>query len=149
MPDQKVPRLRDGYNQEQIETLDLEAARIRPVIWASGYNLDFSLVKLPVTDGDRCPIQLRGVTAFDDCYFLDMPWLDSRKSGMALKAVTCNKVLSCLKAMFWFAEARGSVAGNARPVPPREAAEEQLRGTRRVPHLRGVRASEGEFSGTS
>jgi hypothetical protein len=26
MPDEKVPQLRDGYNQKQIETLDLEAA---------------------------------------------------------------------------------------------------------------------------
>jgi hypothetical protein len=39
--------------------------------------------------------------------------------------------------------------GNASPATPREAAEERLRVTRRVPHFRGIRASEGEFSRTS
>ena len=49
-----------------------------------GYRVhfDFSLVKLPVTDGDGYPIQKRGVTEFDGLYFLGMPWLHSRKSGI-------------------------------------------------------------------
>jgi hypothetical protein len=33
-----------------------------------------------------------------------------------VKAVTCNKVLSCLKAMFRFAEERGYVAENGHPA---------------------------------
>jgi putative flavoprotein involved in K+ transport len=82
VPSETIPQLRDGFDQEQIESLDLAAAGIAAVIWATGYNFDFSLVKLPVTDGDGYPIQKRGVTEFDGLYFLGMPWLHSRKSGI-------------------------------------------------------------------
>ena len=82
VPSERIPQLHDGYGQEQIDTLDLAAAGITVVIWATGYNFDFSLVKLPVTDGDGYPIQKRGVTEFDGLYFLGMPWLHNRKSGI-------------------------------------------------------------------
>jgi putative flavoprotein involved in K+ transport len=81
-PAEVVPRLRDGYGQEEVETLDLVAAGIKVVIWATGYNFDFSLVKLPVVDEDGYPMQKRGVTDYDGLYFLGMPWLHSRKSGI-------------------------------------------------------------------
>jgi hypothetical protein len=42
--------LRDGYEQEQITELDLNAAGISIIIWAMGYTFDFSPVKLPVVD---------------------------------------------------------------------------------------------------
>jgi putative flavoprotein involved in K+ transport len=81
-PAEVVPQLRDGYEQEEVDTLDLEAAGIKTVIWAIGYNFDFSLVKLPVVDGDGYPIQKRGVTEYEGLYFLGLPWLHSRKSGI-------------------------------------------------------------------
>jgi putative flavoprotein involved in K+ transport len=81
-PAEVVPQLRDGYAQEQVGLLDLAAAGINTVIWATGYNYDFSLVKLPVVDRDGYPIQKRGVTAYDGLYFLGMPWLTTRKSGI-------------------------------------------------------------------
>ena len=82
VPPEVVPHLRDGYDQEQIDSLDLTVAGITAVIWATGYNFDFSLVRLPVTDEDGYPIQKRGVTEFDGLYFLGMPWLHNRKSGI-------------------------------------------------------------------
>jgi len=39
-------------------------------------------VKLPVVDSDGYPIQKRGVTDHDGLYFLGMPWLHSRRSGI-------------------------------------------------------------------
>ena len=81
-PLETVPQLRDGYAQEVITELDLKAAGISTVIWATGYAFDFSLVKLPVVDADGYPIQKRGVTRYDGLYFLGMPWLNSRKSGI-------------------------------------------------------------------
>jgi putative flavoprotein involved in K+ transport len=81
-PPEVVPQLRDGYGQEEVDTLDLVPVGIKVVIWATGYNFDFSLVKLPVVDGDGYPIQQRGVTEYDGLYFLGMPWLHSRKSGI-------------------------------------------------------------------
>jgi putative flavoprotein involved in K+ transport len=81
-PPEVVPQLRDGYGQKEVDTLDVVAAGTKVVIWATGYNFDFSLVKLPVVDGDGYPIQQRGVTEYDGLYFLGMPWLHSRKSGI-------------------------------------------------------------------
>ena len=81
-PTETIPRLYDGYAQEQITELDLRASGISTVIWATGYAFDFSLVKLPVTDADGYPVQKRGVTGYDGLYFLGMPWLHSRKSGI-------------------------------------------------------------------
>ena len=55
---------------------------ISSIIWATGYSFDFSFVKLPVVDSDGYPIQTRGVTDYDGLYFLGMPWLHSRRSGI-------------------------------------------------------------------
>jgi len=81
-PPEVVSQLRDGYGKEEVDTLDLVVAGVKVVIWATGYDFDFSLVKLPVMDGDGYPIQQRGVTEYDGLYFLGMPWLHSRKSGI-------------------------------------------------------------------
>jgi putative flavoprotein involved in K+ transport len=81
-PPETVPQLRDGYQQEVITELDLKASGISTVIWATGYAFDFSFVRLPVVDADGYPIQKRGVTAYEGLYFLGMPWLHNRKSGI-------------------------------------------------------------------
>jgi len=52
------------------------------VIWATGYSFDFSIVKLPVVDGDGFPIQTRGVTAYPGLFFVGLPWLHTAKSGL-------------------------------------------------------------------
>jgi putative flavoprotein involved in K+ transport len=81
-PSQTVPQLRDGYEQEVITELNLEEAGISTIIWAIGYSFDFSMVKFPVVDADGYPLQKRGVTAYEGLYFLGMPWLHSRRSGI-------------------------------------------------------------------
>jgi hypothetical protein len=40
------------------------------------------MVKFPVVDADGYPLQKRGVTAYEGLYFLGMPWLHSRRSGI-------------------------------------------------------------------
>jgi putative flavoprotein involved in K+ transport len=77
-----IPQLRDGYAQPIIEELDLAEREIATVVWATGYGFDFSLVKLPVVDADGYPIQQRGVTQYEGLYFLGMPWLHNRRSGL-------------------------------------------------------------------
>ena len=52
------------------------------MIWATGYKFDFTFVKLPVTDDDGYLVQMRGVTEYKGLYFLGMPRLHSRKSGI-------------------------------------------------------------------
>jgi putative flavoprotein involved in K+ transport len=81
-PEETLPVLRDGFHQEIKTELDLKAVGITNVIWATGYSFDFSMVKLPVRDGDGFPLQTRGVTAFPGLFFVGLPWLHTAKSGL-------------------------------------------------------------------
>ena len=81
-PTETLQQLRDGYAQPQITELNLTAHGIGTVLFATGYAFDFGLVRLPILDADGYPIQTRGVTQFDGLYFLGMPWLYSRRSGL-------------------------------------------------------------------
>jgi len=80
-PPGELTQLNDGYKQAIIDELDLKAAGINTVIWATGYRFDFSLVKLPVLGEGGFPIQTRGVTDHAGLYFVGMPWMPSLKSG--------------------------------------------------------------------
>lgn len=82
LPVQQVAQLRDAYDQPEILELDLQAAGITSVLWATGYAFDYSLVGLPVTDEDGFPITQRGVTRYPGLYFLGMPYLYKQKSGL-------------------------------------------------------------------
>jgi putative flavoprotein involved in K+ transport len=83
-PAEELPQLREGYKQPIIEELDLKAAGINTIIWARGYTFDYSLVKLPVRDGDGFPIQTKGVTNYAGLYFVGIPWMPSERSGSLL-----------------------------------------------------------------
>lgn len=81
-PAEELPQLQDGYAQPVIEELDLAAAGISTVIWATGYAFDFSLVRLPVFDDTGFPVQTHGVTDYPGLFFVGMPWMPSLKSGI-------------------------------------------------------------------
>ena len=81
-PMESLPELRDGYATEEIPSLNLKSAGITTIIWALGYNFDFSLVKLPVFDDAGYPVQKRGVTGYPGLYFVGFPWLYKQKSGI-------------------------------------------------------------------
>lgn len=83
-PPETLLARREGYDAEQIDRLDLHAAGVGALIWATGYHFDYSLVRLPVTDGDGFPLQKRGVTAYPGLYFLGMPWMPSQASGLLM-----------------------------------------------------------------
>jgi putative flavoprotein involved in K+ transport len=74
--------LQDGYEAEIIRELDLNAAGINTVIWATGYAFDFGWIRLPVFANDGYPIQKRGVTNYPGLYFLGLPWLHTIRSGL-------------------------------------------------------------------
>jgi putative flavoprotein involved in K+ transport len=84
VPQERLPQLRDGYEAKEIKELNLGAAGITSIVWAMGYEPDFSLVKLPVFDNDGFPVQNRGETDFPGLYFLGLPWLHKQKSGLLL-----------------------------------------------------------------
>lgn len=81
-PEETLPVLRDGYEVPEITELSLVGANIGSVIWATGYNFDFSLVRLPVFDSDGYPKQNWGVSGYTGLYFAGLPWLHNAKSGL-------------------------------------------------------------------
>lgn len=81
IPSESLPVLRDGYEAKEIVELDLQSAGVTTIIWALGYEFDFSLVRLPIFDSDGFPIQQRGVTTYPGLFFVGMPWLYKYKSG--------------------------------------------------------------------
>jgi putative flavoprotein involved in K+ transport len=66
--------------------LDLKAAGITSIVWATGFRYDFDWVKLPIFNDTGEPVHRRGVTTLPGIYFLGMRWLYKRKSHFMLKA---------------------------------------------------------------
>jgi putative flavoprotein involved in K+ transport len=66
--------------------LDLKAADISSIVWATGFRYEFDWVKLPIFLDTGEPVHQRGVTSFPGIYFLGIKWLHKRKSHFMLKA---------------------------------------------------------------
>ena len=62
-------------------TLDMRAAGIETVVWATGYRTDFGWVGLDVFGPDGRPQHTRGATAVPGAYFLGLPLLHKVKSS--------------------------------------------------------------------
>ena len=82
VPEETLPILRHGFDLPVLSELDIRAAGITNVIWATSYRFDFSFVKLPILDGDGYPIQKRGVSEYPGLFFVGLPWLHNAKSGL-------------------------------------------------------------------
>jgi putative flavoprotein involved in K+ transport len=65
-------------------TLDLRAAGITSIVWASGFRADYSWIDLPTFDGRGHAIFKRGVSPVAGLYFLGLPWLNTWGSGRFL-----------------------------------------------------------------
>ncbi len=63
-----------------ILALDLQAAGISSIIWATGFGLDYGWLKLDAFDEKGRPAHDRGVAAVPGLYFLGLPWLSRRAS---------------------------------------------------------------------
>jgi putative flavoprotein involved in K+ transport len=74
--------IKNGYEAEIIEELDLNAEGIKTIIWATGYKYDFSWVDFPILDQDGYPIQDRGVSEIPGLYFLGLHFMYKRRSGL-------------------------------------------------------------------
>jgi putative flavoprotein involved in K+ transport len=66
--------------------LDLKAAGIKSIVWATGFRNDFGWVKLPIFNDTGDPVHRRGVTSFPGIYFLGLRWLYKRKSYFLVMA---------------------------------------------------------------
>jgi putative flavoprotein involved in K+ transport len=79
-PDDRGPH--DTFVPPISTELDLDAAGVRSVIWATGYRLDFSWVDLPIFDEWGYPRHQRGVTEQPGLYAVGLPWLYSEPSSV-------------------------------------------------------------------
>lgn len=61
--------------------LDLAEAGVSTILWATGYGLDFSWLKVNAFDEAGKPKHQRGVTPEPGVYFLGLPWLSRRGSS--------------------------------------------------------------------
>jgi putative flavoprotein involved in K+ transport len=77
--DEQASAIRD--RQQPVEQLDLRAAGVGTVLWATGYQLDLGWVELPIFDELGEPIHRRGVTPVPGIYFLGLAWLHKQKSA--------------------------------------------------------------------
>ena len=64
-----------------LRELDLAAAGVTSVIWATGYATDFGWLKVGAFDGNGRPQHQRGVSSEPGVYFLGLPWLSRRGSS--------------------------------------------------------------------
>ena len=67
-----------------ITTLNLIENKITSIIWTTGFTGDFSYLKLPVFNGNGIPKHHGGISDIEGLYFLGLPWLRKRKSGIIL-----------------------------------------------------------------
>ena len=72
----------DDISVDGVRELDLEAANVRTVIWATGYGSDFSWVDPTTFDEYGYPIHDRGITEIPGLYFVGLPWLHSQGSSL-------------------------------------------------------------------
>jgi putative flavoprotein involved in K+ transport len=61
--------------------LDLKAAGISTVIWATGFRVDFGWIDLDIFFKDGRPRHQDGVTEVPGLYFVGLPWLSCRGSA--------------------------------------------------------------------
>ncbi|WP_317929516.1 NAD(P)/FAD-dependent oxidoreductase [Halioxenophilus sp. WMMB6] len=60
--------------------LDLAAAGITTIIWATGFSQDFSWLQVNAFDANGKPAHQRGVSSEPGVYFVGLPWLSRRGS---------------------------------------------------------------------
>ncbi|MEP7088987.1 MAG: NAD(P)/FAD-dependent oxidoreductase [Nocardioidaceae bacterium] len=61
--------------------LDLAAAGVTSIVWATGFSTDFSWLQVDAFDGEGRPKHRRGVSSEPGVYFLGLPWLSRRGSS--------------------------------------------------------------------
>ena len=76
LPDEKAACI------SNLSSLNLKENNITSVIWATGFAGDFSYLKLPVLNSDGTLKYKNGISEIEGLYFLGLPWLRKRKSGI-------------------------------------------------------------------
>jgi putative flavoprotein involved in K+ transport len=67
---------------EPVLRLDIRAAGIAAVIWATGYGFDFGWIDVPVLNPRGEPDHLKGIASVPGMYFLGLQWLAKLNSSL-------------------------------------------------------------------
>jgi Predicted flavoprotein involved in K+ transport len=79
-PSARIKRPDPECMTSPLKELDLAAAGVKTVIWATGFGQDFSWLNVDAFDEDGKPAHQRGVSTEQGVYFLGLPWLSRRGS---------------------------------------------------------------------
>jgi len=71
----------EGPRYAEPERMELAAAGISSIIWATGFACDFDWIREPVLDARGFPRQQRGVSDLPGLYFCGQHWLHTFASG--------------------------------------------------------------------
>ncbi len=77
-------RSRSTFVPPERRDLDLAAAGVSTVVWASGYRPDFAWIAAPITDEEGLPRNRRGVSEIDGLGFLGLLWQHTQGSATLL-----------------------------------------------------------------
>src|SRR4051794_16016046 len=66
---------------DPILELDLAAAGVGSIVWATGFAVDYAWLEVDTFDERGRPVHRRGVSAVPGVYFLGLPWLSRRGSS--------------------------------------------------------------------
>ena len=81
--DEDLGYLHSGQSRPKSpESLNLDRARIRTVIWATGFSYDFSWIDDVPVDGFGYPLTDGGASPMDGLFFCGLNWMTRRKSGI-------------------------------------------------------------------
>ena len=67
---------------QKIAELDLVERGISTIVWATGFDCDFSWLDPSFLDRRGYPKQIRGISPFPGLYFCGLHWMHSLKSGL-------------------------------------------------------------------
>jgi putative flavoprotein involved in K+ transport len=81
-PDPNEPTLPDLRGSDRFDRLDLARANVGCIVWCTGFDADWSWVHADVFDERGRPRHRQGITDAPGLYFIGLPWLASRKSGI-------------------------------------------------------------------
>jgi putative flavoprotein involved in K+ transport len=81
-PDPGEPTLPDLKGSDSWQQLDLRSEDVRSLIWCTGFDADWGWVEVDVFDDAGRPVHKDGLSRSKGLYFVGLPWLSSRKSGI-------------------------------------------------------------------
>lgn len=76
LPDQEC------VSASHLRSLPLLESKISSIIWTTGFEADYSWIKIPILDNLGKPIHENGIAPVSGLFYIGFPWLSKRKSGI-------------------------------------------------------------------